>query len=908
MQMKKRFNLLLSGLIIAVFFSSFSSQIFAQSAYENDLRDYIRKLHADYGADYILKERFLLSMIKLTNDQLAAKIGNVGQARKNYFQSLLDIQREVKLLRPQLGGPGSFLYETAEQLEDDIDEVIDYGVINHSRKAAFEDALEMLVLASQNPGADIPQAEGREKAALQIQQMRKALGGDKQSEYAAAVNRGEITLYTLYKEWKKLKKYDQYKMQTELRLIRNDILRDYNTAKKSAMVANELSYAYRAFNLRNYRLAGQILEEILYSFPNLEPRDDVLYYIGESYFAIGMMERAMRAGYEPLIAKYPSSNYYANALVRGVQKTYNEKKFEECVGLAGRFESVSSAIHKNNDDVFLLAGVANARLNRYNDAIAYFEKLTNKSRYYFLGQILIANLKVVQGNFVDGEAIYRRMVGAKNVPVKYRDMAVANWGIAKFQNQDYDGSTYILNQLSKTYPNYDMAIMALVWSGYKKNIALPEEQRDFTLTKKYAREVMYDMFGSEYELEAKSLYAQIVELEGNVDDAIIQYKNIEKYLGYKQAAEEYIDEREKYKDLQNTSRRVKEKALRGENLSAYEKAQKLEKSAGNAYTRMNYSDLSSFGSKFARELSELNNQVKKAEALRDQAKSSGNKELEERAETLLLRLYRMLNKMAVQTDSKFGFNYFDGVPVAKLEAEKEQQNASIQKSREYLDSEKVALLAKRKNLIAEIEQAKRKNDYKKVILTEILLEDVNNILGKMDQLSTLAYSNEVKDVRSNVREWADFGAFGVVNTNIMQKEKFATAQTRYAEKLDEITKIIEARKTNIDNLVFRIEEEITLMTRKVKEQRRRREREEKFREFEESYFDRRESETAPESSSSEIKDQVPGSEGPATIQDVAPEVKDEPIVPDEQIAPGEAEKTDDKGEEKPPEEIETDGQ
>jgi putative protein kinase ArgK-like GTPase of G3E family len=121
-----------------------------------------------------------------------------------------------------------------------------------------------------------------------------------------------------------------------------------------------------------------------------------------------------------------------------------------------------------------------------------------------------------------------------------------------------------------------------------------------------------------------------------------------------------------------------------------------------------------------------------------------------------------------------------------------------------------------------------------------------------------------------VREWADFGAFGVVNTNIMQKEKFATAQTRYAEKLDEITKIIEARKTNIDNLVFRIEEEITLMTRKVKEQRRRREREEKFREFEESYFDRRESETAPESSSSEIKDQVPGSEGPATIQDVAP--------------------------------------
>ena len=95
------------------------------------------------------------------------------------------------------------------------------------------------------------------------------------------------------------------------------------------------------------------------------------------------------------------------------------------------------------------------------------------------------------------------------------------------------------------------------------------------------------------------------------------------------------------------------------------------------------------------------------------------------------------------------------------------------------------------------------------------------------------------------------------------------------------------------------------MTRKVKEQRRRRQREEKFREFEESYFERRESETNVEGTGTEIRDEDKTSdteiidEAPQQIDDLQeapPENKNlqedtniQEETPTEQLAPSEEE-------------------
>jgi len=82
----------------------------------------------------------------------------------------------------------------------------------------------------------------------------------------------------------------------------------------------------------------------------------------------------------------------------------------------------------------------------------------------------------------------------------------------------------------------------------------------------------------------------------------------------------------------------------------------------------------------------------------------------------------------------------------------------------------------------------------------------------------------------------------MANVNFAIRNLQREQATRMLDQINEINNAILERKENLEHTIAQIEDEITLMTRRVRRQERIREREELERQFEESYFDTHQSE------------------------------------------------------------------
>ena len=162
--------------------------------------------------------------------------------------------------------------------------------------------------------------------------------------------------------------------------------------------------------------------------------------------------------------------------------------------------------------------------------------------------------------------------------------------------------------------------------------------------------------------------------------------------------------------------------------------------------------------------------------------------------------------------------------------------------REEAQTQRTEILEQIAQLEVQIENASARRDYRRMINLEISKERFQNLLKKFDLIETRAYTFDVSPSKINVNEWSDYGAFGVANVNFAVKAQKELEVISMLNNVDQINRLLEARKSNIEHQIDQINTEITVMTRRVREQERRREREEMKRRFEESYFDTHDSE------------------------------------------------------------------
>ena len=137
-----------------------------------------------------------------------------------------------------------------------------------------------------------------------------------------------------------------------------------------------------------------------------------------------------------------------------------------------------------------------------------------------------------------------------------------------------------------------------------------------------------------------------------------------------------------------------------------------------------------------------------------------------------------------------------------------------------------------------------------MVLLDLQLDKYTELLRKYDLMHTIAYDMEVGHSDIQLEKWSNYGAFGIANVNFAVQQDNKEKVAYYSQQIDTINRILNNRKTLLDYKIALIDGEINVMTRKVRQQERLRERAELDRKFEESYFDThtselQESETTP---------------------------------------------------------------
>ena len=162
--------------------------------------------------------------------------------------------------------------------------------------------------------------------------------------------------------------------------------------------------------------------------------------------------------------------------------------------------------------------------------------------------------------------------------------------------------------------------------------------------------------------------------------------------------------------------------------------------------------------------------------------------------------------------------------------------------REDAHRERMELIEKLSSLDVEIQNAKSRRDYKKLVRLELTRDRLKEISKRLDFVETQAYGFDTRTSRINLNKWSDYGAFGMANVNFAIRKMKAEQIANLQQNIQRINDFLQTRKENIEHRINQIEDEIVLMTRQIRRQERLREREELKRQFEESYFDTHDSE------------------------------------------------------------------
>ncbi|MCK5077941.1 MAG: hypothetical protein KAR38_16280, partial [Calditrichia bacterium] len=179
-----------------------------QKEFNLALRDYVAKKIATHGDYLINQEKFILSLMGLTNEEMRARVGNVVDARKKFLKSLDNSKEQLLKIKARLHSQGKHDLDVfILELERKIQKSIDSKVIDFKKKHIYEDGIQLLQVAEDLSMSD-QSTISAENANSQYQKTRARL--EKSFEKAGKKSTGpkilkEVTIYDLYKEWLSLK-------------------------------------------------------------------------------------------------------------------------------------------------------------------------------------------------------------------------------------------------------------------------------------------------------------------------------------------------------------------------------------------------------------------------------------------------------------------------------------------------------------------------------------------------------------------------------------------------------------------------------------------------------------------------------------------------------------------------------
>ena len=814
--------------------------------FKAELEKFVKSKITELGKEAIPKEKFLIQQMRMLNEEIRQRVSYTGDVRDRYFDNLqlkLDEIDNLKARLNRVGGGG--LISFINELEKRIEETIETGKIDFKRQKVFEDGIQLLYLAEEMVNLD-PNARVEDNPEL-TKELRSSKQkfinefGESSSKIFSSSSKSrneKASIFDLFKQWKLTNTYKYEVRWTDVQIVKNKLLRNSTSDQRDRMLRRELTNAATLFNFGYYKQADKSFEEINYRFNQINNKDDIYYYWAESKFNLGQYNAAYDL-YLRMVEDYPTSSLASAAYAKLIFITFHFEKYNELNRFYNEYEKYASLSDPAYDAVLLVAANAAYNANNYENVVNISVKVRPNSPDYYDAQFLLGKAYCGAENFDQAESVYSGLLLKKGLKPELRFDVLLRLAYINFEQELYPKVLTILDQINLNYYFYDQVLMTYSWTLYKMELANPKViNRDFTLVIEYLKKMIDEYAESDYFLEAKTLLGYVYQLEEKVNSALNEYDYVYKSRFTKERSDDMIIERDSLKQMLRTTERLVEKALATRKKAAFKKAKKVNSHLNDLYMKVSYNDISSSSMAARNEVRRVAAQIHELDRIKKVAEEKGDVIALNRAKILRSRLMRVLTTFPVEnTISPLGLNYFDEHPLARKESMIEDQNSKVLAMRSRSEEERTATIKKIADIESDINQAKSDKDYSDLIHLEIQRDKFKRFEQKLDYLESYSYSLGLQDSYVDLQRWSDFGGFGIANVNFELKNLKSKKMSEYNDQIVKINSILNSRKILIEHKIQLIEGEINLMTRKVRQQERLREREELNRKFEESYFD-----------------------------------------------------------------------
>jgi len=836
---------------------------FDDLAFEQALQSFINENLLTYGMDIIAQERFLVEQMRLINFEINSRVKNITEVRAEYFTSLESRLQELRALKSRLNTSGtSALNLFIERLESGIEQTIAEGRINYRRQKALEDGLQVLYIAEEmqnlDPGARV---EGDPSISQKIQSTQQQLisnFGEQQGIIYSGTRSADANIFNLFREWK-LTNTVQYELRwTDVQIVKNKLLREGTTLDKERMFKNELRAATNSYNFRMFDLAERMFGEILNRYNFISTLDDIYYYKGESNFQLDRYSLA-RKDFLNLAEKYPTSSFAASAYSRLIAIEHHYNNWPNVLDYFNRFERMAVSTDPAYDENRFRSAQAAIAQTDFEKAIQILNGIDSSSPFYADARYLISQAYVGAENLDEAIRVLDLLVNTTNLEPSYHFLIKMKLGYLMYEKGMYDQAIQYFDQIDGGFFLYDRVLIGYGWTYYKRELAKSDEAaRDFSYAKNYLQVLIDEFYASDYVLEAKSLLGYIYQVEQKTDAAIANFDYVFRARYTKDLSEDNIKQREVLKERMLALEKERDHALSENDRMAFTSAQSRYSTLEDSLLFLTYSDLSANSYAARNEIKRMQDQIAELERLKETARARNSTSMVDRIEKVQDELRTAITSYSFDdTDPRVGVNYYDEYPMARKESVIDNQKTTLQETRNEIMAEQATLAQDLISIAAEIDRARARKNYKKLVALEIQKDKLEMLQKKYDQLATIAYDMEVEDSQVNLQKWTDYGAFGIADVNYSVKQAKLEKRSYYVDQINKINQILNSRKALLDYKITMVEGEINYMTREVRRRERLRERAELDRKFEESYFDTHTTEFEEQESTPPVIDEQP---------------------------------------------------
>lgn len=570
-----------------------------------------------------------------------------------------------------------------------------------------------------------------------------------ESVFAIPENLGDSALHIKYLAWEKSQRDEFNHRYLKARLIKENLIRSGTPTQRYRMFKNDLESAIYSYRDRAYPEAILRFDELItqYGYQDLA---DIIFYRGESYFALRLYDFAAR-DYKRMVEGTADDWMLQTAFLRLLSISGENGEDEEVVRY---WQEYQERFGEGNGDIYWAVVDVVSRCMMVNgnatEAKDLFISVPASSAAFIESQYLAAECALMNLDLVDAEDRFSELTDLKfrevAVPAKIRQKAKLKLGYVHYLHGDFDLAFVEMSRVTGSEDVQEKATIASAWALYR----LGAVDQAVTLCRKFLEKYP----NSDYLYEANALVGYSREVLGADSSAIDQYQEIMVAVDDRQEYQEFNYEKKQVNGIIQELSQLEKEIFENNRKDLFPAYLELRRYIGTLVQKIRLVE----GYKSNPELKEmiqeqaaLFSMIEKQSGLEEAIKESGDRKLLVKLEDIVSDLFEMTQHV----NSGIRYSLSQSTLIQREENQNFAQILSdtLKKSfrQEWLEIERILEEVKSlQNQAAAVDDPQLRAD---IAGLEIELAFMRDRL--MDVRSAFRDSGR-KGVTSNLDDWSDF--------------------------------------------------------------------------------------------------------------------------------------------------------